>query len=81
MVRTERIKEVAKFVSGVTAWEAVVHGSLLLSGQSIVLFGITVTPSVNAVQTVVPALVALGLGIWAWTPPRVADMHRPRTSP
>jgi hypothetical protein len=65
-----RWRELAKFAAGVTVWEAVVHGSLLLTGQSVELFGITLTPTVNLVQTVVPGLLAAGLVYWAWIAPR-----------
>jgi hypothetical protein len=66
MTRTARLKEVAKFACGVTAWEAVVHASLLLNGQTVVFFGIALTPTLNFVQTVVPAAVSVVLGLWAW---------------
>jgi hypothetical protein len=66
---TERWKEVAKFACGLTAWEAVAHLSLLLSGRTVVLFGVALTPALNLVQTVVPAAVSLALGWWAWGHP------------
>lgn len=72
-----RLRELAKFGSGVAAWEAVVHGSLWASGQTFELFGLTLTPTVNAVQTIVPAIVALGLAYFAWrVPPRDAAARR-----
>jgi len=65
-----RWREVAKFAAGVTAWEAVVHGSLFLNEQTVELFGITLTPTLNLVQTIVPGLLAVGLAYWAWHEPR-----------
>ena len=61
-------RELAKFGSGVTAWESVVHASLWLSGTTVTIWGITLTPQLNAVQTVVPALVSVALGLYAWAP-------------
>jgi hypothetical protein len=60
------VKELAKFACGVAAWEAVVHATLLLNGVTVTLFGFTLTPQVNLVQTIVPAIVALGLAYFAW---------------
>jgi len=60
-------KEVAKFFSGVTAWEAIVHASLGLSGVlPITIFGFTLTPAINTVQIIVPAAVSLALAYYAW---------------
>jgi hypothetical protein len=62
------LKEIAKFASGVTAWEAVVHASLALSGQlPITLFGITITSDVNTIQIVVPAIISILLAYYAWS--------------
>ncbi len=60
-------REVAKFASGLTAWEAVVHASLGLSGVlPITLFGIVITPAINTVQIVIPAIVSVALAYYAW---------------
>ncbi|MDD5503565.1 MAG: hypothetical protein PHH26_08940 [Candidatus Thermoplasmatota archaeon] len=60
-------KEVAKFASGVTAWETIVHVSLGLSGiLPIALFGITITPTINAIQTIAPGLVSVALAYYGW---------------
>lgn len=61
------LKELFKFFAGVTAWEAVVHASLGLSGAlPIKLFGITITPFLNTVQIIVPALMSCLLIYLGW---------------
>lgn len=60
-------KEVAKFVSGLTAWEAIVHASLGLSGVlPLTLFGITISPTINTVQIIIPAVVSVMFAYYAW---------------
>lgn len=60
-------KEIAKFTAGLTAWEAVVHASLGLSGVlPITLFGITITPTINTIQIIIPAIVSIMLAYYAW---------------
>lgn len=60
-------KEIAKFFAGLTAWEAIVHASLGLSGNLPVTFwGITVTPALNTVQIIVPVSVSILLAYYAW---------------
>lgn len=60
-------KEVAKFFCGLTAWEAVVHLSLGLSGNlPLAIFGITITPTINTVQIIIPAVISVLLGYYAW---------------
>ena len=60
-------KEVAKFAAGVTAWESLVHLSLQFAGVlPITLFGITITPEVNTIQIVLPAVVSMILAYYAW---------------
>ena len=61
------VKELCKFFVGVTAWEAVVHASLGLSGVlPISLFGITITPFLNTIQIIVPALISCLLIYLGW---------------
>jgi hypothetical protein len=60
------MKELAKFACGVTAWEAVVHAALLVNGVTVTLFGFTLTPEVNLIQTIIPAIVAFALAYYAW---------------
>lgn len=63
----DHMKELAKFFAGVTAWEAIVHAKFGLSGiLPITLFGITITPGLNTIQTVVPALVSASLVYFGW---------------
>jgi hypothetical protein len=59
------LKLVAAFGAGIAAWESAVHASLLLSRQSPRLFGIRLAPRLNVVQSVVPAVVAIGLARFA----------------
>ena len=56
-----RLRLVLAFAAGITAWEAVVHGSLLLNRAAPKLFGLRLTPPVNVVQTIVPALASMTL--------------------
>jgi len=61
------VKELCKFFAGVTAWEAIVHASLGLSGVlPISLFGITITPFLNTIQIIVPALISCLLIYLGW---------------
>ncbi|MFQ6119989.1 MAG: hypothetical protein ACE5KE_08900 [Methanosarcinales archaeon] len=59
-------KEVAKFVSGLSAWEAIVHGSLWLSEITPTIFGITLTETLNMIQTIIPAIISIVLAYYAW---------------
>jgi hypothetical protein len=60
------MKELAKFASGVAAWEAIVHAALLVNGVTVTLFGLSLTPQLNLIQTIVPAIVAIALAYYAW---------------
>jgi hypothetical protein len=60
-------KRLAAFGAGVALWEAIVHGSLLISRQRPTLFGIQLTDRLNVVQSLVPAAVALLLGRYAFS--------------
>lgn len=60
-------KEVAKFASGLTAWEAIVHASFGLSGAlPLTLFGITIDSTINTIQIIIPAVSSLLLAYFAW---------------
>lgn len=60
-------KELAKFFSGLTAWEAVVHASLWLGGAlPVTILGFTITPALNTIQIIVPAAVSIALGYYGW---------------
>lgn len=61
-----RTRGLAAFAAGVTAWEAVVHLSLLLNRSSPRLFGIRLSPRLNLLQTTVPAAFALVLARYAF---------------
>lgn len=60
-------KEVAKFFSGVSAWEAVGHSLLAFSNDfPLTVFGITITPTINALAIVVAAPLSIFLAWYAW---------------
>ena len=59
-------KEIAKFACGAEAFHAFVHAAFWLSGTTLIVFGITVTSTTNAVGALVNAVIALVLGIYAW---------------
>lgn len=61
------MKEVAKFLAGLTAWEAVVHFAFGFSGLlPITWFGYTLTPTVNTIQIILPAIISILLAYYAW---------------
>lgn len=64
-MRSPSLKLLAAFGAGIAAWEAAVHASLLLNRQSPRLFGIRHALRLNAVQSVVPAIAAVGLARYA----------------
>jgi hypothetical protein len=59
-------KEIAKFVSGLSTWEAIVHGSLWLSKTTPTIFGIMLTETLNIIQTIIPAIISVVLVYYAW---------------
>ncbi|MCC7302814.1 MAG: hypothetical protein IT233_09240 [Bacteroidia bacterium] len=60
-------KEIAKFLCGLTAWESIVHLSFGLSGNlPFTIFGITLTPAINTMQIIIPAIISFLLGYYAW---------------
>lgn len=60
-------KEIAKFFAGVMAWEAIGHIVFGLSGiLPITLLGITITPKLNTIQIIIPALLSVLLAYFGW---------------
>jgi hypothetical protein len=60
-------KEVAKFASGVTAWEAIVHTSLALGGNlPFTWLGFTLTPTFNTIQIILSVIISIFLASYAW---------------
>lgn len=57
-------KTLAAFGAGIASWESIVHLSLLANRQSPRLFGIRLSPRVNLVQTIVPAVAAIALAAY-----------------
>lgn len=65
-MKTPSLRTIAAFGAGVATWEAIVHASLLLNRQTPRLFGIRLTPRVNFVQSVVPAIFAVAVARYAF---------------
>lgn len=60
-------KEISKFFCGMTAWESFVHFTFWASGDLPVnAFGFTITPTINTIQIIAPAIISLVLGYYAW---------------
>lgn len=60
-------KEIAKFLCGLTAWEAVSHLSLWLSDElPINLYGFRINQTMNTIEIIVFAIVSCLLGYYAW---------------
>ena len=64
--RPSRVRLITAFAAGVTAWEALVHGSLLLNRSTPTLFGVRLASKVNLLQTIVPALASVALARYAF---------------
>lgn len=60
------LKEVAKFATGFETFHALLHGYLWLSGTTIGLFGITATPTWSMASSILNAIIAVALGLYAW---------------
>lgn len=65
-MKTQTLIEVAKFCCGVTAWESFVHASLWSSDVTSVIFGITLTDTLNQIHTFIPTLILIILAYYAW---------------
>lgn len=60
-------KDLAIFFAGLTAWESIVHASFgLWWNLPITLLGITITPEVNTIQIIVPALISSFSVYFGW---------------
>lgn len=60
-------KELAKFLSGVSAWETAAHTALGMNGLiPITLFGFTITPTINTMLIIFPAIITIFLVYYAW---------------
>lgn len=64
--RTSRLRLITAVAAGVTAWEALVHASLLLNRSTPTLFGFRLIPRLNLVQTIVPATASVLLARYAF---------------
>jgi hypothetical protein len=60
-------KELAKFASGATVWETIVHITLALRGEfPVTFFGISITPTINTMQIIITAIASIALIYYAW---------------
>ncbi len=60
-------KEIAKFIAGVSAWEAIIHVGLMQGGLiPIVLFGFNIDSTINTILIIFPALLSIFLIYYAW---------------
>lgn len=65
------LRECCKFFAGVTFYETIVHASFALGGAlPLTIFGITITPELNAVQIILPAVITLILIYFGWIRPK-----------
>mgnify|MGYP000651521494 CR=1 FL=1 len=62
----DRLREVAKFVCGFEAFHTVFHGYLWLTGTTMTVLGITLTPSMNMLGAILNGAISVILGIYAW---------------
>jgi hypothetical protein len=61
-----RLKEIAKFACGAEAFHAFVHAYFWFSNTTLIVFGITQTPTLNLVSAIVNAVISVALGVYAW---------------
>lgn len=67
-----RRREVAKFASGMFAWETLGHAALAISNElPIKLFGFTLTPGLNAAVVVIAGTLTVALAYYGWRQPEI----------
>ena len=66
---TNRKKEVAKFLCGMEAFHAFMHGCFWYSGTTLEVFGIKENPNRHRIGAIGNAVVAVLLGVYAWQTP------------
>ncbi len=60
-------KEIAKFFAGGFTWETIVHVAIGVNGLTpITIFGFTITPELNNILIVFPAVITIFLVYYAW---------------
>ena len=59
-------KEIAKFACGAEAFHAVAHATLWLSGTTLTVFGIRITPTWHRTSAIINAAISMALGTYAW---------------
>ena len=59
-------KEITKFFSGVAGNQVLTHMAMAISGTQFAVFGITYTPSLNAIAAVVWMIVVVFLVYYSW---------------
>lgn len=66
---TTRGKEIAKFFCGFETYHALASAYFWLSGTSLTVFGFEITPGWGFAGTLIHAIIAIGLGAFAWRSP------------
>lgn len=61
-----KLKEIAKFFSGLAANQALNHGAMAVAGTQFTMFGITYSPGMNTTAAVIWAVVLILLVYYAW---------------
>ena len=61
-----RKKEIAKFFCGFEAFHTLFHAYLWFSGTTLMVLGITATPTLNMAGVIVNGALSMILGIYAW---------------
>jgi hypothetical protein len=61
-----RLKEIAKFACGAEAFHAFAHAYFWFSNTTLIVFGITQTPTLNLISAIVNAVISFILGVYAW---------------
>lgn len=62
-----KFKEVAKFLSGIAAWEAFSHLTFQLNDMlPVKLYGFTISKSINTVEIILMGLISASLAYYAW---------------
>ena len=69
-------REIAKFACGFEAFHVLFHAFMWLSGTTLLVLGITLTPTLNIASLVVNAVFAIFLYAYAWGLPKRQPLER-----
>jgi len=61
-----RLKEIAKFFSGFEAFHALFHAYMTITGTSLILLGLTISPASSLFAAAFSAAVAVLLAWYGW---------------